>query len=221
MREALEWIVRLARPLGGRAHPGFRARRQCRRARARAWRPRRERPARRRGRRVGIGCARVGPSRPAVLAGFGVIVLAALAAPRCAYAARCLSVLGARRSAARFCRAPSRQRRADSRVDLPLSHSGLRAEHHESVLSRPRVHPGRDRRGPEDLRRRHDDAGRVRRGSGGRALWAAARDGDWRLRGAAEQSPVHLARDARPQPLSRSLPPSASTMSRAASRARA
>ena len=70
-----------------------------------------------------------------------------------------------RRSAIR-CATSSRAtagRRTDPGADLPLPPHRLRAEHHEPVLSRPRVHADRGRRGAEDLRRRHVDARRLPR----------------------------------------------------------
>ena len=112
--------------------------------------------------RVWVHCA-------AVVLGFGVIVLAALPLPgartrpgatspqrsaiRCAISSRAIRSAG----------------RPDPRADLPLSDPGLRAQHHEPVLSRSRLQPGRDRRSAEDLWRRHDDAG-------------ACLPGGWRLR---------------------------------------
>ena len=215
-REAVEWVARLALLAAGAlvlgsglaANAGVLARVLGAAGATGA--------ARRRSGGLGVGRARLGPSRRG---GGGLRRDRArrAAASRRAHAARRLSVVGARRSAARFLRALPLRRGPDPRADLPLPHPGLRAEHHESVLSRSRLHPGRDRRGPENLRRRHDDVRRVRRRPGGGALRTSARDGDRRVRGAVEQSPVHLARDAGPQSLVRCSPPSASTTSRAAS----
>ncbi len=145
--------------------------------------------------------ARVWVHLAAVVAGFGVIVLAVLPLPGRAHAARRLSLLRARRSAARFLRALRLLRGAHPGADLPLPHPGLRAEHHEPVLSRPRLQPDRDRRGPEDFRRRHVDGRRICRRGGGGALRAHARDGHRRVRGAVEQSALHLARHAGPRSL--------------------
>ena len=61
------------------------------------------------------------------------------------------------------------QCQADSRVDLPLSHSGFRVEHHESVYS-PRLHPCRDREVRKIFGVGHDDAGLFAGRKGGRAL---------------------------------------------------
>ena len=98
--------------------------------------------------------ARVWVHLAAVVAGFGVIVLAALPFPVRRTRPGVYLLVGARRSAARFLRALPLRRGPDPRADLPLPDPGLRAEHHESVLSRSRLHAGRDCRGPEDFRRR-------------------------------------------------------------------
>ena len=165
--------------------------------------------------------ARVWVHLAAVVAGFGLIAACRPPASRCAHAARRVPLLGARRSVARLLRASPLGGRADSRADLPLPRPRLRAEHHESVLSRSWLQPGRDRRGAEDLRRRHDDVRRVRGRRGRGPLRPPARDGDWRARRAVEQSPVHLARPRSTTISGRSSPRSASTTSPAASRGRA
>ncbi len=58
-----------------------------------------------------------------------------------------------RRAAGRLLPPLCRHRRPDPGADLPLPGVGLRAEHHEPVLPRPRLHQDRDRRGAEGVRR--------------------------------------------------------------------
>ena len=137
----------------------------------------------------------------AILIGFAIHHRRRDAAARRAHAPRRLPLVGAGRSAARLLLALPHRRRPDSRADLPVSRAGLRAQHHEPVLSGPGVHPGRDRRGPQDLRRRHDDVRRVRGRPGGGALRADAGDGDRRVRRSGEQPAVHLAGGAGAQPV--------------------
>ena len=81
-----------------------------------------------------------------------------LADPQPAHPSGHLPLGGAGRAAARLFRSAPIVGRAHPRADLRLSHSRLRAEHHEPVLPRSRLQPGRDRRGPQDFRHR-DDAG--------------------------------------------------------------
>ena len=138
-REALEWVARLAILAAGALVLGSGLAANAGVLAARARRCGRDRRTRRRAVGLGVGRARVGPSGRR---GGGVRRDRACraAASRRAHAARRLSLLGARRSAARFLRALPLRRGADSGADLPLPHPGLRAEHHESVLSRPRLH---------------------------------------------------------------------------------
>ncbi len=75
--------------------------------------------------------------------------------------ARALSRFRLGRSLARFLHALSRQRGSDPGADLHLPALGFRAQHHEPVLYRSRVHAHRSRRGAEDLRRRGVGAGRL------------------------------------------------------------
>ena len=124
-----------------------------------------------------------------------------LAASRCPHATWRLSVRRAGRSVTGFLRALRLRRGAHPGAHLPVPPPGLRAEHHESVLYRSRVHAGGDRRSPEDLRRRDDDGGRSRRRLCGGALWVPARAGDRRLRRAAQQSDLRLAGHAGPRPV--------------------
>ncbi len=141
-------------PRRRRARAGVGPRRQRRRARQRARRPGPAGAARRGARRLEVRRARLGPPRgrarrlrrrsswprsplPGARTRPGVYLSSALADPLRDFFARHRST-----------------RRPHPRAHLPLPHPRLRAEHHEPVLSRPRLHAGRDRRGAEDLRRR-------------------------------------------------------------------
>ena len=196
-REALEWVVRLAILAAGALVAGLGSRGQCRRARARARR-RRARPARASAvLSAWASDARVWVHLAAVVAGFGVIVLAALPLPgvRTRPGVYLSSALAdpLRDFFARY--------RAAAGLILALICLYRIPDFVLNIMNPFYLDlgftPGRDRRGPEDFRRRHDDARRLCRRVGGGALRAHARDGDRRVRGAVEQSALHLARHCR------------------------
>ena len=122
-REALEWIVRLALLAGRRTRSGLGSGGECRDPRARARRRRARRAQREAVLAAWASAARVWVHLAAVVAGFGVIILAATAASRCAHAARrlSLSALGdpLRDFFARYRSAGG----PDPRADLPLPDS--------------------------------------------------------------------------------------------------
>ena len=137
-----------------------------------------------------------------------------------AHASRPLSRRGLGRSVARFLRALSRQRGPDPGADLHLPALRLRAQHHEPVLSRSRVHADRSGRGAEDLRRRRVRARRLSRRIRGGAFRPDARAS----RSVRSRAPSAISCSSGSRRKATACPrcssPSASTMSAPASRER-